>query len=277
VGVSVLVSEVLEQAGFANAFSFRSGGVSPMPSGDLNLDYRSDDTKNVDENRRRFFLALKKEAPLILSRQVHSADAVLIESEAKARSLAEFSRGDAAGLPTADALLSRMSGFFLGVKTADCLPILVADPKTKAFAAIHAGWRGTVDRVTQKSVQRLRDNFGVDPGSCVAAIGPAACGLCYQVGRDVIQRFKAEFDYADVLLKELNETGRHTLEPQALLDIPAANVHQLADAGLSLANIHVAPYCTMHHNDLLFSHRREGQGGAAAVGRQISVIGRLDG
>jgi YfiH family protein len=136
------------------------------------------------------------------------------------------------------------------------------------MAAIHAGWRGTAGRITERTVADLMLVHGVNPRDCVAAIGPAACAECYEVGEDVIERYKKEFGYWRKLLMNFKEGGK------AHLDIRAANVQQLSFCGFSEDHIHVADYCTMHQNELFFSYRKEGKGQTSSVGRSLSVIGK---
>ena len=108
---------------------------------------------------------------------------------------------------------------------------------------------------------------GVNPRDCLAALGPAACVECYEVGEDVIERYKKEFGYWRKLLVNFKANGK------AHLDIRAANVQQLRFCGFSEDRIHIADYCTMHQNELFFSYRKEGKGTPSSVGRLLSVIG----
>jgi YfiH family protein len=156
----------------------------------------------------------------------------------------------------------------IAIQTADCLPILICDPTTGTTAAIHAGWRGTAGRIAERTIADLMTIHGVNPRNCVAALGPAACAECYEVGEDVIDTYKKEFGYWRKLLSTFKDGGK------AHLDIRAANVQQLAFCGFNKDRIHVADYCTMHQNELFFSYRREGRGPASKVGRLLSVIGK---
>lgn len=259
--IATLVCEPLEQAGFVNAFSTRLGGVSPLPSNALSLAYfKGDDKENVTENRRRFLKAIAAEQyQVVTARQAHSTERHSIESDEQARG----------PQPDCDAMISRMTGILLAVQTADCLPVLIGDPRTGAMAAIHAGWRGAAGRITERTLADLMLVHGVNPRDCVAALGPAACAGCYEVGDDVIDRYKKEFGYWRNLLVNFQENGK------AHLDIREANVQQLKFCGFSEDRIHVADYCTMHQNELFFSYRREGKGQPSGVGRSLSVIGKI--
>lgn len=261
--LSTLVCEPLEQAGFVNAFSTRLGGVSAFPSNSLSLAYfKGDQKENVAENRRRFLTAVGVEgARIITARQTHSVERFVVESPEQATG----------PQPDCDAMITRLPNVLLGVQTADCLPVLIGDPKTGTMAAIHAGWRGTAGRITERTIADMMLLHGVNTRDCIAAIGPTACVECYEVGQDVIDRYKSEFGYWRSLLVNFKENGK------AHLDIRAANVQQLIFCGFDEDRIHVADYCTMHQNELFFSYRKEGKGQPSGVGRLLSVIGRLPG
>jgi len=185
--ISFLVCEPLERAGFVNGFSTRLGGVSKLPSNALNLAYfKGDDKENVAENRRRFLKAIDAEAAtLITARQTHSTERCFIETMEQARG----------PQPDCDAMTTKLGGVLLAIQTADCLPVLIADTKSGAIAAIHAGWRGTAGCITERTVADLMLMHGANPRDCIAALGPAACVECYEVGDDVIERYKKEFGY----------------------------------------------------------------------------------
>lgn len=258
--ITYLVCEPLEQAGFINAFSTRLGGVSQLPANSLNLArFKGDQRENVDENRRRFLSAIGAEqSQIVTARQTHSTERCEIE-------LPEQARGPQ---PDCDALITRITGVLLAVQTADCLPVLIADTKTGVMAGIHAGWRGTAGRITERTIADMVLLNGVNTFDCIAALGPAACAACYEVGEEVIERYKKEFGYWRKLLVNFKENGK------AHLDVRAANIQQLSFCGFSEDRIHVAEYCTMHQNELFFSYRREGKGQPSGVGRSLSVIGR---
>jgi uncharacterized protein, YfiH family len=259
--IAYVVCEPLEEAGFTNAFSTRLGGTSPLPKEALNLtNFKGDTPENVAENRRRFLKAIGAEgATIVTARQTHSTDRCFIKSIEQAHSFRN----------ACDAMMTRLSDVLLGIQTADCLPILIADTETRVMAAIHAGWRGTASRITERAVADLMLQHGLSPRNCIAALGPTACKQCYEVGEDVIERFKSEFRYWPSLLVNFKEGGK------AHLDIRAANVQQLLFCGFTEDSIYVADYCTMHQNDLFFSHRSEGRTSANGAGRLLSVIGRI--
>jgi len=261
-GVRGLICSALETDGFVNAFSTRIGGVSPMLENSLNLaGFNEDQTENIYENRRRFLKLFAGSWTLAGCWQVHGADIRVVHSAAEAMPKAGVLGDD----QYCDALVSDTPNVLLTVKTADCVPILVGDPVTRAFAAVHAGWRGTSISIIKLAIAQLEREYGSHATDMRAAIGPAANVCCYEVGSDVINVFKERFPAAGHLFQP-------TREGHARIDLQTANRHQLIDAGLSAERIHVAPFCTMDRNDLFFSYRRE-KHVHGRVGRLMSVIG----
>jgi len=262
-GVQALVCGPLEQAGFTNAFSTRLGGVSPMPHDALNLaGFNEDDAENIYENRRRFLKLFDGEWTLTGCWQIHSADVRVVHDDEEAQPKTGVLGDD----EYCDALVSNTPKILLMVKTADCVPVLIADSKTGAFAAVHAGWRGTSASIVLKAIDQLRSEYGADAKDLSAAIGPAANTCCYEVGSEVIDRFKELFPKSGHLFTP-------TREGHARIDLQTANRDQLIMAGVSPESIHVAPLCTMDRTDLFFSYRREKKL-HGRVGRLMSVIGR---
>jgi hypothetical protein len=256
-GVRALACAPLEEEGFANGFSTRGGGVSPFPEGALNLaGFDQDAAENIRENRRRFVSALGGDWSLAACWQVHGSD-VLVVRERDARS---------PDSERCDALTTDLAGVLLGVKTADCVPLVIGDPRTGACAAVHAGWRGTLAEIAKRALARMREEFGTDPADVRAALGPAALGCCYEVGHEVTAAFREKFADSDSLFTP-------TREGHALVDLHEANRRQLVGAGVAPGRVHALPLCTMCRPDLFFSYRHDGrlQG---RTGRSLSVIGR---
>ena len=262
-GVRALVCKALEQSGFANAFSTRVGGVSPMPQSDLNLaGFNEDAAENIYENRRRFLKLFDGDWTLTGCWQIHSADVRVVKSEADAQPKLGVLGDD----QYCDALISNVPKILVGVKTADCVPILLGDPNNGAFAAVHAGWRGTSNSIVARAIEQMQTEYGTEPAQVIAAIGPAANVCCYEVGAEVIDTFKERFSESESLFVL-------TRDGHARIDLQKANRNQLVSAGLSAEQIHIAPFCTMDRNDLFFSYRRE-KSALGRVGRLMSVIGR---
>jgi len=264
-GVSALVCAPLEAGGFANGFSTRDGGVSSMPKNSLNLaGFNEDAAENILENRRRFLKLFKGEWQLAGCWQVHGSDVRVVNSRLDAKP-AEDARGDSV---YCDAIVSDARGVLAGVKTADCVPILIGDSQTGAFAAVHAGWRGTIAEVATRALSQMTNNYNTKPEDAVVAIGPAAGACCYEVGSEVIDAFGKRFANSVVLFKP-------TRADHACVDLIKANSAQLVAAGVAEGKIYRAALCTMCRTDLFFSYRRE-KNLYGKVGRLMSVIGRKE-
>ena len=254
--VKVLVCRALEEKGFVNGFSTRLGGVSDFPKNSLNLaGYDEDSEENIVENRRRFLQVFDGDFTLASCWQIHSADVRIIKN------LDDVEDGNF----KMDALISDVPNVLLGVKTADCVPILLGDAKTKAFAAVHAGWRGTVNSIIKNTIDRMREIYGTSAKDLICAIGAAASGKNYEVGQDVIDAFAEKFSTAGKLFTQTR--GGH-----ALIDLHLANKEELLSVGVLPANIFTAPLCTMERTDLFFSYRVEKKL-YGKTGRLMSVIG----
>jgi YfiH family protein len=255
--VRALACHALERAGFSNGFSTRLGGVSPMPRDALNLaGFHEDAAENIHENRRRFLSLFDNQWQLTAVWQMHSADVRVVHDKEDARS----------DEVRCDALTTGAPGILLAVKSADCVPIILGDTRTGACAAVHAGWRGTVARIVERTIERMNTEYGTRAEDLRAAIGPAAGACCYEVGAEVIEAFRSNFNDADSLFQP-------TREGHALVDLQRANRNQLVQSGVHPDRIHTAPFCTMCRTDLFFSYRRE-KSVLGRVGRLMSVIGR---
>ena len=267
-----------------HGFSTRKGGLSRAycgedEPGELNLGFTAaDDHGNVAKNRRLLVEAVTGDpaTPLITLRQIHSSVLVLGGAEGAGRETPW----------KGDGLMTDEPGLLLGIQTADCIPVLVADRKRRVVAAFHAGWRGTVKRIVEAGVGRMRLEFGSRPEDLTAAIGPGIGACCYAVGDEVLSSFTSQFAYSNELFHEVYATdpvrtkypmlfltqrapGHSNIGPSLHVDLVEANRRQLLAAGLKPASIHAIGGCTSCHRELFFSHRAsEGH-----AGRMMSVIG----
>ena len=173
---------------------------------------------------------------LITVKQIHSM-------------IVEPHEGGAGCIGEADGITTRLAGLPLGVKTADCLPVLIVDPQNRAVAAVHAGWRGVVGGIVPLAVTQLRERFGSEAGELQIAIGPGIGPCCFEVGPEVSEKF-----------------GRHG---RVKIDLSAFLSRQLVSSGVAEQNIHSAGLCTVCHPEWFHSFRRDGQ----AAGRMMSVVG----
>jgi YfiH family protein len=278
-GIATLeASQLARVPWLTHAFSTRLDTACVKSPAPFNLGFTETDSRAaVTARRTRLAAVLGASAfPLIAAQQFHS-DVVHVISGPHAPPRP----------PHADALITQTPGVLLAVQSADCVPILFADTRRRVIAAIHAGWRGTLARIAQKVLGKMRMEFGTRAVDVIAAIGPSIGPCCYEVGPEVAQSFAAQFPAAknwftgpfDRLssgedpnpLPWLNmmPPGHQPPPPRVQLDLRAANRWQLIDAGVAPSRISVSPLCTSCRTDLLFSYRREGR----ATGRQMSAIG----
>ena len=262
-GVRALVCRPLEQDGFVNGFSTRHGGVSPMPHESLSLaGFHDDAAENILENRRRFLKLFPGQWSLAGCWQVHGADVRVVNSVAEAKP-AEDKLGETI---YCDAIVSNADHVLASVKTADCVPVLIGDPRTRSFAAVHAGWRGTLATAAIVGIKRLSEAYGSRPEDLRVAIGASAGPCCYEVGSDVIDAFTSRFPDAAKLFTP-------TRPGHAFVDLITANREQLESVGVRPERIHLLPLCTMCRTDLFFSYRNEKKL-HGKVGRLMAVIGK---
>ena len=268
----------------AHGFSTRTGGSSKAYGGGaLNLGFTAHDTKAaVESNRRAFISAVsgnatrktpgKKLGTLVTLRQIHSD---LIHH------ITGIPREPLAG----DGMVTDIPGILLGILTADCVPVILADPKRHAVGVFHAGWRGTAKRIVEKGVGEMHRWFGSEPGDLKAAIGPGIRGCCYEVGPEVQSTFEAQFSYSSELFRETKDRdeihekypllfltsrapGHSELPKKIFLDLAEANRRQLIAAGVPRKNISDLGLCTHCRQDLFFSHRGE----KGVTGRMMAVV-----
>lgn len=272
-----------------HGFSTRTGGASELESDHegrkrtekvLNLGFAEWDTReHVLENRRNFFAALNASAMRqIAMRQIHS-DIVRVANSADAEPSVQTAK--------ADALITNQPGLLLTVQVADCVPILLADKKRHAIAAIHSGWRGTLQRIAEKALGRMQMEFGTRPQDVIAALGPGIGQCCFEVGPEVATEYEAKFPDArewfqgpfDSLARGDNDPnwlpwltmrppGHQPPAPRVHLDLIAANRSILSAAGVPAGNIASSGFCTACRTDLFFSFRRE-----RVTGRMMAAIG----
>ena len=236
----------------AHAFFGRAGGLSEGPFSSLNVSETvGDDPELVDDNRRMVAAALGFDPHhLVILKQVHS-NAVLTVT------------GPLEGLrPEADAMVTTRRGLLLGILTADCTPILLADPEAGVIGAAHAGWRGAVDGIVGATVEAML-GLGAKRERLVATIGPTISAFNYEVGPQFMADFLALHpDGSDYFTHP--ETGREHF------DLPRFVVDQLAAAGVR--QVDQVGGCTYGNPDRYFSHRLATHGGTR-TGRQIAAIG----
>ncbi|MEW5975123.1 MAG: peptidoglycan editing factor PgeF [Acidobacteriota bacterium] len=242
----------------------------PNDVSDFNLGFNGNENRDlILRNRRDFVSAVwsaggKIPADVILVRQIHSNRVITIKAPPASPVCEE-----------ADGLVSDVPGVLLGVQTADCMPVLIAAPQRRAVAVVHAGWRGTAKRIAQNVVARMKTDLHVDPADCLAVVGPCIRSCCYEVGLEVLQAFRDEMG-TDIGFLPETPGGRQLAPGESgasrgplRLDLPAACLNQLLEAGLKAERIFSDPPCTACHQELFFSHRAE----SGRTGRMIATIG----
>lgn len=275
------------------AFSTRAGGASRAPAAGLNLGFTPGSPRaRVLENRKRFLSALGAGGyELAEVRQIHSTLVYRVGRGGRGNleySPCGYSPSKSANHPPqGDAIITNEPGILLSVRSADCVPVLLMDPGRRAVGALHAGWKGMLGGIAEKTVGEMRRWFDSNPGSMHAAIGPSIRACCYEVGEDLAAAFSGRFAEGDGFLRQVPQENParppdppsplsftppghgSDFAPRPHLDLVAAARYQLRRAGLRESHIHVADFCTACRTDLFFSYRKEG----SHSGRMMSVIG----
>lgn len=241
--------DLFPRDGLVHAISTRAGGVSPAPYDTLNLSLSvGDDPARVLENRRRFAAALGFQPDrLVTSRQVHGDDVLIVDEQYQPRD----------PLPAADVQITNRPGWLLTLRFADCVPVLLYAPRQRVVGAVHAGWRGTLQRAPARALEAMQARFHVSPRDVLVGIGPSIGPCCYEVGADVAQAFGG---FPGVLASRAE---------RQILNLWEANRQTLLAAGVPAGQIEVARLCTRCHSDLFFSHRAQGY----PAGRFVGAIG----
>jgi hypothetical protein len=241
-----------EQALVRYLFTARTAHPSGGPA--LDFDHRKGDNRTVRESfeaaARSFGV---EQSALFVMRQVHGDDIAVI------RDFPDLS--DLRARIEVDAAVTTLPGLVLSVLTADCLPILMVDTNRKVIAAVHAGWRGTVLGIAQKTVQTITEAFGSSPRDIAAALGPAIGRCCYEVGEEVVDEARRAFPFGG----DFFETSG---DGKAMMDLAGLNRRLLVDVGVGPDRIHSIDLCTRCHGELFYSYRREG----AETGRMLAGI-----
>ena len=227
--------------------STRQGGCSKGNYASFNINrYCGDDEEAIRQNREALCQLLDvSDNRLVMPHQVHLTEIAVVDEDFLQRSDDERQTT----LEGVDALMTNVEGVCIGVSTADCIPVLLFDKRQRAVCAIHAGWRGTVQRIVEKAVSKMTAVYGTRPADLVAQIGPGIHLDSFEVGDEVYQAFeKAGFDMNSISRKK----------EKWHIDLPECNRQQLLSAGIPGENIAVSPICTFQQYDTYFSARRLG-------------------
>ena len=246
VGESIIQSNSWRQFdGLVHAFSTRHGGVGPDGSFSLGTP-QGESWEFVEQNRRLYGERLGIEpTKLFMMNQVHGKCVVV----------AENATGLKGEMFEADGVITKKKNIALTIQTADCVPILLYDPRTRAIGAVHAGWRSASLGIITETISRMKTDLNSDPADCHALIGPSIGPCCYEVGRDVSRHFPAS-------------AKNQTPKKRYRLDLWKITLQQLVRSGIKEENILKTKLCTAHHTDIFFSYRSEGH----QTGRMMALI-----
>ena len=234
-----------EESGIRHFVTDRNTNVHGKP---FTLSYSSlPDKEEVRSNRKLLAGAMGiDESLLFLPSQVHKTRIVHVSTET--------SKAD---LTDTDALITSHKGICVAVMSADCVPILLWDPRQEIIAAVHSGWRGTVARILEKTLHEMKQRYGTDGRDVLAAIGPSVSQESYEVGIEVMASVNESFGHVNDLMIPVKDG-------KAKLDLWKANVRQLLGFGVPIPNIEVSNLCTVIHNQYFFSARKGDSGRFAA-------------
>ena len=230
-----------------HAISQRDGGISKAPYSSLNLGLNTGDTQeNIYSNHVALSKAMQFDLPtLVSSHQVHGSNIIIADRN--------FSRQTPSRLVYTfygyDALLTDRPGITLIIRVADCVPVILFDPKKNVLALIHAGWKGTMEGITAKTIRKMTSGYGSSAGDIRAGIGPSIGKCCFSVQNNVAGQFAAKVSGPESFMTKESD-GVH-------IDLWEANRQQLISQGCPGENIEIAEICTSCNSHLFFSHRRE--------------------
>lgn len=253
-GVAYLTFPGLERTGAVrHLFSTREGGVSEGIYRSMNLSYtRGDEKEAVDENYRRIAEVLGSSAEdMVCSDQTHTDHIRLVTAKDRGKGVTRPK-----DYTDTDGLITQEKGIVLCTFFADCVPLFFVDPVRKAIGLSHSGWRGTVQKIGQKTVEKMHEAFGTDPGDVHAAIGPSICQDCYEVSEDVIEEFREVFPGAEENnIGDSSPLWFRTKPGKYQLNLWEANRRIMLEAGIPAGQIEVTDLCTCCNPEFLFSHR----------------------
>lgn len=245
--ISYLFYPILEQTGIVkHCFTTRLDGVSKGIFESMNLSFtRGDEREAVEENFRRVSKILDcKYENFVLSDQTHTTNVRRVGIKDAGKGLTR-----ARGYSDVDGLITNEPGLVLSTFYADCVPLYFVDTKNRAIGLSHSGWRGTVGRMGQVTLESMHQEFGSNPRDVVCAIGPSICQDCYEISQDVAEKFIREFPGHEQEILIEKENGKYQL------DLWHANEIVLLEAGIKQEHLSVTDICTCCNPKLLFSHR----------------------
>ncbi len=271
-GLNYLVLEALEQTGLVrHAFSGRSGGTSKSPYASLNLGLHVGDVSPaVLANRQRLAAAIGADsAKIVVPAQVHGDQVAVVGQKEQGLGASDL----ITAIPGADALVTQEPGVTLCTFYADCVPIFILDPARPAIGLAHAGWKGTLLKIAEKTLQRMQQAFGTQPSDCLVGIGPCIGPCCYQVDLTLRQEFAAAYPRKKIFVKTATDGTKECQKwsnnvEYSYLDLGEANRQLLLASGVKPGRIWKAGLCTRCQPADFFSYR-------GAEGRSTGRMGAL--
>lgn len=227
-----------------------------MPFGELNLAlYVGDDKKNVLSNRKMLANGMRlKPSEFVYLKQTNNCRIKHVLTKHRGRG----ARKMASAIGGFDAMITDSPETCLVVQVADCVPVLLFDPKKEVIAAIHAGWKGTMKEISKKTVDKMKREFSCNPADILAGIGPSIGPCCFEVKENVFHIANIIYSaYEEVVIKRRNKT---------FVDLWQANKIQLVRAGLLESNIEISSVCTTCNTDRFYSVRKEKDTGRFVAG-----------
>lgn len=246
--VPYLYYPAFEESGIvSHGFSTRLGGVSKDECSTLNLSFaRESSRENVKENFRRITQAMGINCnSLVFSNQTHTTNVKVVQEEDRGKGIES-----PLDYEEVDGMITNVPGICLATFYADCVPLYFVDPVQRVIGLSHSGWRGTVGKIGQITIEKMHETYGTKAEDVLAAIGPSICQSCYEVSEEVIVEFQAQFNrknWNDLYYKKQN--GKYQL------DLWKANELILIEAGVKKEHLSITNVCTCCNSDLLFSHR----------------------
>ncbi|MBP2626414.1 MAG: Multi-copper polyphenol oxidoreductase, laccase [Firmicutes bacterium] len=241
-----------------HGISTRLGGTSKQSFASLNLGlHTGDEDKQVIANRQLFCQGVGVVADdIVTAEQIHTDRVFVVTKEHIGKGAKKYSEA----IKATDALITNVPDIPLMLFFADCVPVLIVDPVQKAIGIAHAGWKGTMDKIAQKTVLTMQSHFGTNPQQCFVAIAPSIGPCCYEVDNIVINRLKGQFQNWEQLVRPN--------EHKWYLDLWQTNRLQLEEIGVESRSIVVSNVCTACNKELFFSYRAEN----GCTGRMGAVI-----
>ena len=250
--IHYFTNSILDGYGVKHAYFMRHGGVSPKPWRSLNMGLGQDIPERVSENRLRAFRSVNLDpASMFDVWQVHSKEVICIEAIRKADE----------NYQKADGILTDNPAITLFMRFADCVPILLFDPRLKVIGILHAGWQGTLKKISSSAIKKMINVYHSEPSDIIAAIGPSIGPDHYEVGDDVAQEVKTVFGSQTKNILN-NRDGK------IFFDLWNANIILIKESGVTLTE--VSGICTACNVDDWFSHRQE-RGRTGRFGAFISL------